>query len=95
MRLQSQSIFSHYKRCMRGIKVVGAICSAMAAGLMAFFVGLMVPVTLWDRFTGAKRHTESIEETVFIASTILGILLGIGAFSFVVRWLWPPKLERT
>ena len=95
MGLKSQLIFRGYKRCMRGIKIMGAIGSAIVAGLMAFFVGLLVPVTLWDRFSSRQYHAESIEATVIIASTTLGILLGIGGFFLAVRWLWPPKLEHT
>ncbi len=70
-------------------KRLGAVITALAAGIMAFFAGVAVPVTIWEKLTDPARRAPSADAPVIAFGLILGAILAIAAFIGSVWWLWP------
>ncbi|MBZ5491072.1 MAG: hypothetical protein LAO76_09085 [Acidobacteriia bacterium] len=93
MRLVTQLI-ALYKGWSRLLRFGGAIGSALVAGLMAFFAGVVVPTTLWERFVGPHQTAPSADVPVTAFGLVLGVILGLVTIYFTVRWLWPTKEDQ-
>lgn len=68
---------------------LGAVITALAAGTMAFFVGVVPPVTIWQKLNDPAHRAPSADAPVIVFSLILGVVLAIAAFIGSVWWLWP------
>jgi hypothetical protein len=91
MRL-APHFMSYYKRFLRVFRIVGAIGSAVAAGMMAFFTGLVVPTRLWEVFADHRQDPPSADIPVVVFGMIFGAILGVLTIFVTARWLWPKKL---
>jgi|GEM_PF-5732486 hypothetical protein len=82
-----------YGRLFRDItlsfKRLGAVVTALSAGIMAFFTGVAVPVTIWEKLTDPARRAPSADAPVIAFGLILGAVMAIAAFIGSVWWLWP------
>jgi membrane protease YdiL (CAAX protease family) len=92
MRLVTQLI-ALYNGWSRLLKFGGAIGSSLVAGLMAFFAGVIVPTTLWERFAG-PHQAPSADVPVTAFGLVLGVILGLITIYFTARWLWPTKEDQ-
>ena len=93
MRLATELIVI-YKGWRRFLKFFGAIGSAFAAGIMAFFAGLVAPVTLWKRFVGHHQNSSSADFPIMVFGLIFGGILGLVTIYITGRWLWPTKEDQ-
>jgi hypothetical protein len=87
MRLKLK-VLTYYVR--RGQGVSSAIISSLVAGLMAFFAGVVVPITLWETFS-RHRNEPSADVPVVFFSLIFGVVLGLAAIGGCAWWLWPKR----
>lgn len=82
-----------YSRLFRditlGFKRLGAVVLALAVGIMSFFIGTAVPVTIWEKLTDPSRRAPSADAPVIAFGLILGAVLAVAAFAGSVWWLWP------
>jgi hypothetical protein len=87
MRLKLK-VLTYYVRRAQGAS--NAIISSLAAGLMAFFTGVVVPITLWEKFS-SHRNEPSADAPVVFFSLIFGVILALVAFAACAWWLWPSR----
>jgi hypothetical protein len=92
MRLASHFMSYYYNRFLRIFRIVGALGSAAAAGMMAFFTGLVVPTRLWEMFADHRQDAPSADVPVVVFGMILGAMLAVLTIVITARWLWPKKL---
>ena len=78
-----------FRNITLGFRRLGAVVTALAAGIMAFFTGVTVPVTIWEKLTDPARRAASADAPVIAFGLILGAVLAIAAFVGSVWWLWP------
>jgi hypothetical protein len=82
-----------YGRFLRYIKLgftrLGAVVTALSAGIMAFFAGVAVPVTIWEKFSDPARRAPSADAPVIAFGLVVGAVLAIAAFVGSTWWLWP------
>jgi len=65
---------------------VSAVIASLAAGIVVFFLGFVVPVYLWERFA-----RKSAEAPVIVLGLILGVVLALAAVVGSAWWLWPKR----
>jgi hypothetical protein len=73
-----------WRRFIHINRQVGALISGLAAGSMAFFVGVVATVSLSERLT----HHQA-DAPVIVFGLIVGFLLALAAIVGAARWLWP------
>src|SRR6185312_14622520 len=64
MRLKLK-VLTYYVRRAQGASK--AIISSLAAGLMAFFTGVVVPITLWEKFSSHRNEPSADVPVVFFS----------------------------
>jgi hypothetical protein len=59
--------------------------------MMAFFAGVVIPTTLWERLIGHHQASPSADVPVVVFGLVFGVILGVMTIVFTARWLWPTK----
>jgi hypothetical protein len=72
-----------------GLKRLGAVIAALAAGTMAFFIGVAITVTVWEKLTDPAPRAASAGAPMIVFGLILGAVLAIAAITGSICWLWP------
>jgi formate/nitrite transporter FocA (FNT family) len=87
MRLKLQVLIYYVQKAFRASN---ALIPSLAAGLMAFFAGAVVPISLWEKFS-RHRNEPSADVPIIFFSLVFGVILALVVFAGCARWLWPRR----
>jgi hypothetical protein len=83
----------YLRKLLRIVKYGRTMGSAFVAGTMAFFVGVVVPTKIWEKFFENSQSGPSADVPVITFGILFGLILGLATTFFTARWLWPDQEE--
>ncbi len=91
MRLKLQSLTYRVRRVGEMTNALGV---SLAAGFMAFLAGVVVPVSLWERFARNRQTAPSADAPVIFFSLIFSVILALVTIAVCLRWLIKSDTDR-
>ncbi len=91
MRLKLQSLTYRVRQVSAMTNAIGA---SLAAGFMAFLAGVVIPVSLWERFARNRQTAPSADAPVIFFSLFFGVILALVTIAGCLRWLLKSDTDR-
>jgi hypothetical protein len=93
MRIEARLNMFYLRKLLRIVKYGRIAGSALAAGMMAFFAGVVIPTKIWEKFFENSQSGPSADVPVVTFGIVLGVILGLATAFFTAKWLWPHQEE--
>jgi hypothetical protein len=89
MRIEARLNMFYLRKLLRIVKYGRTMGSALAAGALAFFAGVVISTKIWEKFFENSQAGPSADVPVVTFGIVFGVILGLATTFFTARWLWP------